>query len=300
VTARKVLLVNNPGTLLFVMEGLFSRIVFDAMLEMGIRFTGIVLPGRSSITDQVIKNNSLNVLNTASIESMARHHQIPLYFVSGSRIDEYEQVILKSKPDVIIVACFPFLLPPVVFNSPAIGAYNIHPSLLPAYRGPVPLFWQFYFGDEKAGITIHEIDANFDTGKIVLQESVVLEDGLSSAEATILLTTAATQQLKILFEDLSVSRPTSLDQAVTKSSYYSWPQLEQFNLSTEWHVRRVFNFIRGTSHWNQVYKLCVSGKDLLIREALEYSTDSKAAMYVDKNKNERLVAFKGGYLRARL
>ncbi len=291
---------NESAILLFAMEGLFSRVIFEAMLEMGVPISGIVLPGRSSITHQAIDNNSLNVLNTTSIESLARHHQIPVYFVTGKEASEYERAVYQSRPDVVIVACFPFLLPPVVFNTPASGAYNIHPSLLPAYRGPVPLFWQFYYGDQKAGITIHEIDASFDTGNIVLQETVLLEDGLNSAEATLLLSAAAINQLKILFNQLLTNKPMSCIQNASECSYYSWPGLEQFNLSSDWNVRRVFNFIRGTMHWNQAYKLSVNGKELLIREALEFSNENDKILHFDENNNERLIPFQGGSLRALL
>lgn len=291
---------NDSGILLFAMEGLFSRVIFEAMLEMGVHFNGIVLPGRSSITDQAITDNSLNVLNTTSIESMARHLKIPIYYVSGKDNSEYELAVNKSSPDIVIVACFPFLLPAIVFSYPSNGAYNIHPSLLPAYRGPVPLFWQFYYGDKKAGITIHEIDATFDTGKIVLQETVVLDDGLNSAEATLLLATAAINQLRILLEQLLTSRPVCNSQNESQSSYYSWPGLEQFNLSTDWNVRRAFNFIRGTMHWKQAYKLRVNGKELMIREALEFSYDNSMTLHFNESQNERLIPFQDGSLRVLL
>ncbi len=289
---------NNDGVLLFVMEGLLSRLVFESLLADGTRFNGIVLPGRSAITQQLNTQNSLDVLNTDSIESMARFHQIPLFYVSGKDPQQYQQAITQSQPDIVIVACFPYRLPAVVFQHPAKGAYNVHPSLLPAYRGPMPLFWQFYYGDINSGISIHEIDEGLDTGNIVLQQQVTLSDGISAQQATKLLARAAVDQLRLLLASVSSNRLPAIAQNEQASSYYSWPGLAQFTIEGDWQVRRAFNFIHGTMHWQQAYKIISNNKETEIRKAIDYSMGSCRHADFSPTDSQYLIQFSDGCLLA--
>ncbi len=68
---------------------------------------------------------------------------------------------------------------PVIFKEPLIrlpkhGCINIHNGMLPRYRGMLPNFWQMYHGEEKVGITVHEINAKLDDGRIIIQDEVPL------------------------------------------------------------------------------------------------------------------------------
>jgi methionyl-tRNA formyltransferase len=80
-------------------------------------------------------------------------------------------VLAALKPDLIISIGFPWLLPPGLLATARIGAVNMHPSLLPAYRGP-NIFRQFYDGAPRIGATLHWIAEEFDTGNILAQHSV--------------------------------------------------------------------------------------------------------------------------------
>ncbi len=77
--------------------------------------------------------------------------------------------------DLLLVCRFE-LLPAKVFEVPRIGALNIHSSLLPSYRGFHPVSWALIDGAEKTGVTIHRIDAGIDTGPIVAQAALPIED----------------------------------------------------------------------------------------------------------------------------
>jgi methionyl-tRNA formyltransferase len=278
-----------------MMEGLFSRIIFQRILESNHAITGVVLPGRSTIVDANQTDNPLEVLNYESIASLCRHHQIPLYTIQTNHSDEYQTLLDKAEPDLVVAACFPFLLPAALYQYPSLGAYNLHPSLLPRYRGPVPLFWQFYFGDKNAGITLHEITREFDSGDIIAQQPVSLEDGMNSAEATALLAEAATKLLVQLIEDVAVKQPDSLPQPEEQASYYSWPALEQFVLSPEWHVMRAYNFICGTRHWKQDYHYHLRDKNIVIKNAHDYILENQEKPQ-QPSANMRWLGFQDGRL----
>ena len=82
-------------------------------------------------------------------------------------------MLRELKPDLILSASFPWLLPPELLQTARLGAVNLHPSLLPAYRGPNPMR-QFYEASPQVGATLHWTEAEFDTGHILAQHAVPL------------------------------------------------------------------------------------------------------------------------------
>jgi methionyl-tRNA formyltransferase len=87
-------------------------------------------------------------------------------------------VIDALRPDVVISAAFPRLIPAEILEIPKYGAINCHPSTLPAGRGPTPQRL-IYEGDERVGATVHRTAAEFDTGAILAQRVAPLPDDLN-------------------------------------------------------------------------------------------------------------------------
>ena len=84
--------------------------------------------------------------------------------------------------DLIVVAGFDQILKPAVFNLPRFGAINSHPSPLPRYAGPAPVFWMVRNGERQSAITIHKITSAVDGGDIVVREPFAIEDGFTSGD----------------------------------------------------------------------------------------------------------------------
>ena len=81
--------------------------------------------------------------------------------------------LLKGlEPDLIFVTGFPWRLPAELLALPRLGCVNTHPALLPRYRGPNPLFWHFMNGETQGGLTMHRMEADFDTGPILAQRAI--------------------------------------------------------------------------------------------------------------------------------
>jgi methionyl-tRNA formyltransferase len=78
----------------------------------------------------------------------------------------------KLKPDVIVVAAFGQILPPAVLDLPRLGCVNVHPSLLPKYRGAAPINWAIINGEPRTGVTTYLMDEGMDTGAILLVREV--------------------------------------------------------------------------------------------------------------------------------
>jgi methionyl-tRNA formyltransferase len=80
------------------------------------------------------------------------------------------------EPDLLICLGFPWLIPPDALAVPRIGAVNMHPSLLPRYRGPNPIGWTYRNDDPEYGLTVHRMAETFDTGGILAQMTVPVDD----------------------------------------------------------------------------------------------------------------------------
>lgn len=106
------------------------------------------------------------------IAKMAGEQNIEL--LTTTRIKSIATPILSAlKPDLILSFSFPWLLPPELLATARLGAINLHPAVLPAYRGPNAIR-QFYDAAPRIGATMHWIDNSFDTGPILSQHSAPL------------------------------------------------------------------------------------------------------------------------------
>ena len=102
------------------------------------------------------------------------------------------------RPDVVLVAAYGKLLPPEVLRIPPHGCLNLHPSLLPRYRGPSPVVTAILEGETATGVTLMRLDEGMDTGPIIAQR----EYSLSPTEIAETLTAALFQLGATLLEDL--------------------------------------------------------------------------------------------------
>jgi methionyl-tRNA formyltransferase len=88
------------------------------------------------------------------------------------------------EPDLILIYQMPRLLKKEIFSIPRFGAINLHPSLLPSYRGPNPWFWTYYNMETEGGVTVHFIDEREDTGDIIYQSAFDIPLGATLKEMT--------------------------------------------------------------------------------------------------------------------
>ena len=78
--------------------------------------------------------------------------------------------------DLGLCTGYPWLVPQEALEAPALGIVNGHPSLLPRYRGPFPLAWAIRNGESEIGLTYHLMDASFDTGNVLAQARIPVDD----------------------------------------------------------------------------------------------------------------------------
>lgn len=109
-------------------------------------------------------------LTSSPIKLIAERERLPLLQPTKMKDPGFLDVLTAWKPDLVTVAAFGRILPPVILNLPPRGCINVHGSLLPKYRGAGPIQWAIINGEAETGITTMLMDEGMDTGAILLQE----------------------------------------------------------------------------------------------------------------------------------
>jgi methionyl-tRNA formyltransferase len=108
-------------------------------------------------------------LDDNEVKKAAIELDLPLLEIESFK-DEAAQKLKELRPELFVVVSFGLMLPNWSLELPAVGAINVHPSLLPKYRGPSPIQWVILNGEERTGITIIKIAEKMDAGNIIYQE----------------------------------------------------------------------------------------------------------------------------------
>jgi methionyl-tRNA formyltransferase len=222
---------------------------------------------------------------------------VPVWAISDLNDPALARLIIALKVDVAVVACFTRRIPASVLRVPRLGFLNYHPSLLPAYRGPVPLFWQLRDG-APTGVTIHWLDEGLDTGDLVAQTEVPFPDGCSGSQADRLLAQAGLRLIDDVLNDLTRGITFSQPQ-IGVGSYFSFPQPEDFCLSTAWTARQAFNFMRGTADWGRPYDLPIAGLRVSLSEAISFDPAGRLSRPFEREGDRVMINFTPGVLLAR-
>lgn len=85
-----------------------------------------------------------------------------------------QDTLRSYAPDVILSWFWPKRIPRAVLALAPRGAFGTHPSLLPLWRGPDPYFWAIYAGDQQTGVSLHRLEAEYDTGAVIAQRKVAI------------------------------------------------------------------------------------------------------------------------------
>ncbi|WFN35327.1 hypothetical protein L1S32_04185 [Methanogenium sp. S4BF] len=120
--------------------------------------------------------------NTENLHSLCKKKNIPYYYLTNENQDLFASWVRSKNPDIIAVYSMSHLLNENILSIPKCGAVNLHPSLLPSYRGPNPFFWMYYNMEKSGGVTVHFISKGEDNGEIIFQEWYDIPPGSDGPE----------------------------------------------------------------------------------------------------------------------
>ncbi len=270
-------------------SGALSLVPFKKLLSLKhtIRAVGVFNP--------VVLQDKVIALENESLALAANLHNILLIDLSQP-LDAIIQQCKKCAIDIILMSCYSKRLPDELIKLSGHGSFNMHPSLLPHYRGPEPVFWQMKQASD-TGVSWHLVEHDFDAGDIVCQQKVPVNEGAIYAEINSQLAKAGADLMLQLLVDIEDGRLNKIVQNSAMASYYPYPQQQDFVLDTQNSAQQAYNFMRATQIFGFCYRCQLENQCYLLKQALGY--DNKTSLETAEVQGNKLyIPFKEGVLMA--
>ncbi len=213
------------------------------------------------------------------------------------RAPEFLELFRELAPDMVVLVAFGQILPKDIINGPPLGCINVHPSLLPKYRGAAPMNWALIRGEQTTGITIMRMDEGVDSGDILLQEETAIEPDETYDRLHDRLSVLGAQCLLRALEGLVSGTVRRIPQDHSLATFA--PRLTKEDGLIRWEnpARDIAHFVAGFSSVPGAYT-SAEGKVLKVYSAeAEEAPLSEAPGTVCGSTNRGLkVAAGGGYV----
>lgn len=158
---------------------------------------------------------------------------------------EFKDAIKELKPDLVCVVSYGVILPKSFLRIPELGCINVHPSMLPNYRGPAPIQWAVLNGDEKTGVTIMYLDEGMDSGDIIKQEEVIIDPDETTGDLWNRLSGMGARMLTEVVKDISEGK---IERTKQPDEYTLAPMLSKEMAKIDWENKttlEIKNLVRG-------------------------------------------------------
>lgn len=162
----------------------FSRIVLEGILKSGLKPDGPVHRGFEPVAVVTVPDKPVDrkqIMTESPVAVFAKQNGIEVLKPEKIKPPEFIEKLKSFEPDFIVVAAYGKIIPQAILDIPKHGAINVHPSLLPKWRGASPIPYTILNGDTKTGVTIMLMDAEMDHGPILAQEEVILQGDETTA-----------------------------------------------------------------------------------------------------------------------
>lgn len=190
-------------------------------------------------------------LQASAVKEYALSQNLPLLQPEKLKDEAFLEALRNWKADLQIVVAFR-MLPEVVWNMPRLGTFNLHASLLPQYRGAAPINWAVINGDKETGATTFFLTHEIDTGKIILQEKINIEDDENVGSVHDRLMVMGGKLVTRTVDAILEEKVDAIDQNVfykDESELKPAPKIFKETCRIDWSksMESVYNLIRGMS-----------------------------------------------------
>jgi methionyl-tRNA formyltransferase len=206
-------------------------------------------------------------LVSSPVKKAAEDLGLPVIQPSSFREKEVVAELASLKPDVIVVAAFGQILPQSVLDIPEYGCINMHPSLLPEFRGASPVTAAILAGDEFTGVSIMLLDAGMDTGPVLAQAQIPISARDTTGSLTSKLSLIAAQLLLEVLPSWVKGELTPRPQNDAEATYCGTIAKEEGEIDWSLPAADIWRRVRAFQPWPGSYTRW-QGKQLKIIEAV--------------------------------
>lgn len=231
------------------------------------------------------------------VKQLALTYNLPVYQPEKLRNSDALQQLQALKPDIFIDVAYGLLIPDEILNLPRYGCINVHPSLLPRWRGASPIQAAILAGDKITGVSIIKLIKELDAGDILKQQEISIEDQDTTAT---LLQNTATIGAELLLEVLTEIENGTVEGIPQNNAFSTYAcKIKKEDAVVDWNLGAIVieRMIRAYNPWPIVYT-AIDDQIVRIWEAQVLPhTAATPGMIINVDKTGIDVATKDGTLR---
>lgn len=229
----------------------FGAIILEGLIKGGFRPDLV-------ITETDKPAGRKKIITPPLVKTMALRYNIPI--AQPEKIKNFKSEIEALKPDLGIVAAYGQIIPKGVLEIPKYGFLNVHPSLLPKYRGSSPVQKAILNGDEETGVTIILLDEKMDHGPILTSDKFQFNKNTNYKELHNNLADLGTKLLLKIIPDWISGKTKTMEQEEKKATYTKILRRDDGKIDWKKTAEEIERQIRAFEEWPCSYTECEDNK----------------------------------------
>jgi methionyl-tRNA formyltransferase len=250
------------------------RAVVFAYHNVGVRCLKVLLDRGVEVALVVThEDNPAETIWFDSVARLCREHGIRSITPTDPTSPQLLAEVRNASPDFIFSFYYRYMLPPGLLAAATHGAYNMHGSLLPKYRGRAPINWAVLHGETETGATLHEMTAKPDAGAIVAQTAVPILPDETAFDVFGKVVVAAEQTLDSILPAILAGRAPKLPNELSKGSYFASRTPEDGRIDWSLPAQAIYNLHRAVAPPYPGAWTVIGGKTLVVVKARLWEAD---------------------------
>ncbi len=183
-----------------------------------------------------------------SVKGLAEAWGIPVLCPEDPNGPEILETVREIAPDFIFSFYYRYMLSADLLGLARKGAYNLHGSLLPRYRGRAPANWVLVNGESETGVSLHRMTPRPDDGPLVAQARVEIAETDTVRELYVKMAAAAASLMADVWPRMAAGDYEEVPQDKSRASYFGRRRPEDGRIDWAWEARRIYNLCRAVTH----------------------------------------------------
>jgi methionyl-tRNA formyltransferase len=224
------------------------RILFFGYSEVGYECLSLLLERGDQVVALITHEDNPNEkiwFKTPAVA--ARERGIPVFTPENVNTPEWRERLAGLQPDLILSVYYRHMIGTKILGLARLGAWNMHGSLLPKYRGRAPINWAVLHGETRLGMTLHRMVKSADAGAIVDQEAVAIGPRDTAEQAFRQVLPCARRVLARQIDALLAGTVRETPQDETQVTYFGGRKPEDGRINWSHSSRQIFNLIRAVT-----------------------------------------------------
>ena len=225
------------------------RIVVFAYSEVGYRcLRALVNSGANIKAVFTYEDSGDENIWFGSVANLAKKNEIPIFKPRGVKGPDERELIRSLEPDIIFSFYYRDIIPSEILAIPRLGAFNMHGSLLPKYRGRACVNWAIIHGETETGPTLHHMTEKADEGDIVAQKTVPIAFTDTAKDVTLKIAGAAEQIITEMLRLIERGKAPRTRQDNSKATYFGGRGPEDGLINWSDSAIEIYNLVRAVTH----------------------------------------------------